>query len=634
MSDTSLQNAERGDEVDSELAGIRDVISHVYKSVWEDFSVWEQDHCRRTLKSLSRPVRTHLNPLPMSSGQSQSTLEEPPSRRDGPSTVAESFDDWDITNSSKSTLYVTDVQTIKEDQLPQPPSYESCTPISRNLMVGDDSDFLPFIPNSDDPTYDYTYDIDEHKYFAWHQPNRDPDLEVINIETTRSLLQDYEMTPADIDRSGILPLLVDQIIKSGRRRDMPKWRSHGPSANLPRLVTSTADRPKEILDYFLSTFCNNFNCMTGYCTTHLVDTHLPNAVPPKISYSKTHESVREPCGLECFLQAASSSNNIASFWTQKDIETLFAILEYSPDTLPCDLAIICRKPCREVYRHRTLYRGPPQSEKGKQVSHCSFEESVRVFVPNRPCKHDGPCDSRSNCPCFVNKAHCRSTCRCVKTCQRRWKGCTCAKTEKPCGTKKCSCFRAGVECDPEVCLLCGTKDELSNLCKNSGIRRGEFKRTQVRQSTWGLGLFMSESCQKGDLISEYIGELIFEPTLHSRDGVAVHKGRSYVFELNSTFSLDSSSAGNETRYINHSSTPNCNTTIMLVNGEHRIGIYASNKILQGEELFIDYGPKFFPTNTQEREKEVPTALPSTYYTEHASDSTYSNVSRDEGSSLD
>ena len=43
-------------------------------------------------------------------------------------------------------------------------------------------------------------------------------------------------------------------------------------------------------------------------------------------------------------------------------------------------------------------------------------------------------------------------------------------------------------------------------------------------------------------------------------GVAVHKGRSYVFELNSTFSLDSGLAGNETRYINHSSTPNCTCT--------------------------------------------------------------------------
>ena len=48
---------------------------------------------------------------------------------------------------------------------------------------------------------------------------------------------------------------------------------------------------------------------------------------------------------------------------------------------------------------------------------------------------------------------------------RRWKGCTCAKAEKVCGTKKCSCFRAHVECDPEVCLSCGTKYvSLSSFC--------------------------------------------------------------------------------------------------------------------------------------------------------------------------
>ena len=40
---------------------------------------------------------------------------------------------------------------------------------------------------------------------------------------------------------------------------------------------------------------------------------------------------------------------------------------------------------------------------------------------------------------------------------RRWKGCTCALTGRICGTKRCSCFRANVECDPDVCLSCGTK---------------------------------------------------------------------------------------------------------------------------------------------------------------------------------
>ena len=81
---------------------------------------------------------------------------------------------------------------------------------------------------------------------------------------------------------------------------------------------------------------------------------------------------------------------------------------------------------------------------------------------------------------------------------------------------------------------------------------------------------------------------------------------------------------------------------MLVNGEHRIGIYAckythfiyilfkrtkhifiltATKILEGEELFINYGPSFFPTDTKEKEEEL-TLSPAIHYSEDASDSTY------------
>ena len=53
------------------------------------------------------------------------------------------------------------------------------------------------------------------------------------------------------------------------------------------------------------------------------------------------------------------------------------------------------------------------------------------------------------------------------------------------------------------------------------------------------------------------------------------------------------------------------------------------KILEGEELFINYGPNFFPTNAKEKEEEPkPTLLPSMYYDGHASDSTYSEEDLD------
>ena len=60
MLDIFLQNAERRAEVDSELAGIRVVVSQVYKSVWEDFLVWDTNNSQKTLQNLSRPVRTQV----------------------------------------------------------------------------------------------------------------------------------------------------------------------------------------------------------------------------------------------------------------------------------------------------------------------------------------------------------------------------------------------------------------------------------------------------------------------------------------------------------------------------------------------------------------------------------------------
>ena len=93
---------------------------------------------------------------------------------------------------------------------------------------------------------------------------------------------------------------------------------------------------------------------------------------------------------------------------------------------------------------------------------------------------------------------------------------------------------------------------------------------------------------------EYTGELIYEPTAESReydyhlyiDGpqihlthrdVVKHRDRNYVFGLNNTVSIDSSYAGNETRFINHMPKPKANSCpqVWLVNGEHRIGIFAS-----------------------------------------------------------
>ena len=94
--------------------------------------------------------------------------------------------------------------------------------------------------------------------------------------------------------------------------------------------------------------------------------------------------------------------------------------------------------------------------------------------------------------------------------------------------------------------------------------------------------------KKGQFVIEYVGELIDEATCQER----VQKGEDitnyYMLTIDKDCIIDAGPMGNLSRFMNHSCDPNCETQKWTVNGEVRVGLFASREIMAGEELTFDY----------------------------------------------
>ena len=94
------------------------------------------------------------------------------------------------------------------------------------------------------------------------------------------------------------------------------------------------------------------------------------------------------------------------------------------------------------------------------------------------------------------------------------------------------------------------------------------------------------------VVGEYTGEVISDEEAERRGRIYDIEDKSYLFSATAETVIDANHRGNKLRFANHSSEPNCHVKYLLVDGDYRVGIFASREIMAGEELLYDYGSSF------------------------------------------
>ncbi|KAF8406294.1 hypothetical protein HHK36_008379 [Tetracentron sinense] len=280
----------------------------------------------------------------------------------------------------------------------------------------------------------------------------------------------------------------------------------------------------------------------------------------------------------------------------------------------------------EIRRRSRFLRRRGRVRRLKYTWKSAGYHSIRKRITERkdqPCRQYNPCTCQSacgkQCTCLLNGTCCEKYCGCPKSCKNRFRGCHCAKSQ--CRSRQCPCFAADRECDPDVCRNCwvscgdGTLGVPSQRgdnyeCRNMKLLLKQQQRYLTYETVQLPQLFLLHSELDRKMLS-VINIILFPAGINAdmpsvddyipdvqygayiwlcQFDSSVLLGRSDVSGWGAflKFVLDAFRKGDKLKFANHSPDPNCYAKVIMVAGDHRVGIFAKERIGAGEELFYDY----------------------------------------------
>eukprot|EP00474_Spongospora_subterranea_P010479 CRZ10937.1 hypothetical protein [Spongospora subterranea] len=472
---------------------------------------------------------------------------------------------------------------IIQAALPEGNSYIS---VAKSFYKPDDTKlrFLPYFGENDDLRVDTA---------AYDNSDDDSDSEL--DEDTKSVVKGVVRARGDSDAvvaaiAQVVGVMFHQVRDFLRTQPVPVSQSP--------------------LDSFEALFCRR--CYIYNCNLHPIDQprlrrrRFPdeNIAGPILTQCRI-SIPSNPCSDQCFLSKGCNSV-LTPVLSDMEIST-FRKLVFVFGTNWCSVAsaLSSRLTCAEVaalagkfaFAQVDVAEKPVDSSKKRSgqavVSRLFYKTFGKVLQPYDPCDHPGPCSSSIYCSCLNQGHFCDKFCGCDQSCRRRFTGCKCSSEKLRCQTRRCPCFAAGRECDIDLCGVCDMGGGSASSCGNGNI--ASFHKTEPillgRSAVHGFGAFAAKNVAKGELISEYVGEMISQDEADRRGQTYDKRDCSYLFDVNSEYVVDACFKGNKVKYANHSETPNCFARIVYARGDHRIGIFAKRDIVQGEELSFHYNHK-------------------------------------------